>query len=279
MSANQGSFLSNLFSGGNTGFGTKLKLFIMQLYNKFYENGGFKSKRNILFFLLVAWGYYVFLKERGALPFKRKLAGKHVYLTGAGSGLGRLMAIKMARMGAKLSISDINERGLDETVELIKKVDKDAQVKAMKLDVSSKQEIQKSADLARAAFGDVDIVINNAGIVQGKRLLECSDEMISKVLTVNMESHFWIVKQFLPAMMRKNQGHIVSIASMAGVGGQPLMTDYCASKFGAIGMMEALRLELKREGKKIKCLTVCPFYINTGMFDGVNTGSFFGFLN
>jgi all-trans-retinol dehydrogenase (NAD+) len=94
-----------------------------------------------------------------------------------------------------------------------------------------------------------------------------------------MESHFWIVKEFLPAMIKKNQGMIVSIASMAGTAGQPLMTDYCASKFGAIGMMDALRLELKRENKNVKCLTVCPFYINTGMFDGVDTGAFFGFLD
>lgn len=109
--------------------------------------------------------------------------------------------------------------------------------------------------------------------------MDTSDELTSKVLIVNMESHFWIVKEFLPAMIKKNQGMIVSIASMAGTAGQPLMTDYCASKFGAIGMMDALRLELKRENKNVKCLTVCPFYINTGMFDGVDTGAFFGFLD
>ena len=61
--------------------------------------------------------------------------------------------------------------------------------------------------------------------------------------------------------------------------GQPYMIDYCASKFGAVGMMEALRLELKRDNKNIKCLTICPFYINTGMFDGVSTGSFYSLLD
>jgi NADP-dependent 3-hydroxy acid dehydrogenase YdfG len=88
-------------------------------------------------------------------------------LTGAGSGLGRLMSIKMARMGVKLSISDVNEAGLKETLELIKKSCPEAMnnVHIFKLDVSSKEEIRRSAEISRNKFGDVDIIINNAGIV------------------------------------------------------------------------------------------------------------------
>ena len=96
---------------------------------------------------------------------------------------------------------------------------------------------------------------------------------------MNAESHFWIVKEFLPAMIAKNRGHIVSIASLAGLGGQCQMTDYCASKHAAVGFMDALRMELKNDNKNIKCLTVCPFYINTGMFDGVTTGAFLSILS
>lgn len=94
-------------------------------------------------------------------------------------------------------------------------------------------------------FGDVEILINNAGIVQGKLLHEMNEGMASKTMIVNAESHFWLCRDVLPAMMTKNEGHIVSIASVAGLEGLAGMTDYCASKFAAYGFQESLRIELK----------------------------------
>lgn len=103
--------------------------------------------------------------------------------------------------------------------------------------------------------------------------------MLHKTLVVNTESHFWLVKEFIGPMMQKNSGHVVSIASVAGTTGCPEMTDYCASKFGALGMMEALRLEFKREKINIKTTTICPYFINTGMFDGVTTSLVYPLLD
>jgi len=81
-----------------------------------------------------------------------------------------------------------------------------------------------------------------------------------------------IIKAFLPDMIKKDRGHLVSIASLAGLGGIPKLTDYCASKFAAVGLMEALYIELHSEGRKnIHCTTICPYFINTGMFNGAHS--------
>lgn len=89
-------------------------------------------------------------------------------------------------------------------------------------------------------------MINNAGIVSGKKVLEVDDKSIERTMMVNTASHGYTVKQFLPKMLEKNKGHIVTIASCAGIVGVCGLTDYCASKFGAFGFDEALRMELRK---------------------------------
>jgi all-trans-retinol dehydrogenase (NAD+) len=88
---------------------------------------------------------------------------------------------------------------------------------------------------------------------------------------VNALALFWTVRAFLPAMIERGRGHVVTIASAAGLGGTSRLTDYCASKFAAVGFDESLRLELKRLGHPIRTTVVCPWYIDTGMFRGVKT--------
>jgi len=95
--------------------------------------------------------------------------------------------------------------------------------------------------------------------------------MIEKTIAVNTISHHYTVREFLPGMLEKNKGHIVTIASIAGHFGVNGLADYCASKFGAVGFDESLRMELKSLKSNIKTTCICPFYINTGMFDGVKT--------
>lgn len=122
-------------------------------------------------------------------------------------------------------------------------------------------------------------MINNAGLVQGKTALEMSEVEANKTMVVNAESHFWTVKEFLPSMVQRNSGHVVSIASMAGKVGQVGLSDYCASKFAAYGFNECLRLEMKAMGKRIPCTTICPSYINTGMFAGIQCPPLLPLLN
>ena len=135
------------------------------------------------------------------------------------------------------------------------------------------------AQETKQKMGDVDILVNNAGIVQGKKFWELDEQLIHKTMVVNCESHFWLIKEFIGPMMQKNSGHIVSIVSVAGMAGCPEMTDYCASKFGALGLMESLRIELKREGLNIKTTSICPMFINTGMFQGVKGSKIYPILD
>jgi all-trans-retinol dehydrogenase (NAD+) len=128
-------------------------------------------------------------------------------------------------------------------------------------------------------FGPVDILINNAGIVQGKQITDMNEKMARLSLVVNCESHIWLIREFIHDMEEKNEGQIVCVASMAGLAGNAYMTDYCASKFGAVGLNESLRIEMKYKRKNITVTTVCPYIINTGMFDGASASLIFPFLD
>ncbi|UMM11298.1 hypothetical protein L5515_000652 [Caenorhabditis briggsae] len=145
------------------------------------------------------------------------------------------------------------------------------EAKAYTVDLSDYKEINRTADLVKKEVGKVDILINNAGIVTGKKLLQCPDELMIKTMAVNTNALFFTTKNFLPAMLEQNKGHIVTIASMAGKCGVAGLVDYCASKHGAVGFNDSLASELYSLKKDVKTTVVCPIYINTGMFDGAQT--------
>lgn len=144
-------------------------------------------------------------------------------------------------------------------------------ITTFKCDVSDKESVTAAANIARQANGEVTLLINNAGIVSGKGILENSDFMMRKTLEVNTLAHLYTIREFLPQMILQKKGHIVSIASVAGLTASPGMADYSASKFGAVAIDECLRNELKKLGhyKYIKTTCINPFFINTGMFEGV----------
>ncbi|KAJ8277655.1 hypothetical protein GJAV_G00078140 [Gymnothorax javanicus] len=206
------------------------------------------------------------------LPTRRKcVAGEIVLITGAGSGIGRLMALEFSSMAVTLVLWDINQEGNEETARLAKEKGA-SEVYTYTCDCSKKTEIYRVADQVKREVGDVGILINNAGIVTGKKFMDASDSLVEKTMEVNAIAHFWTYKAFLPAMMASNHGHLVSIASSAGLIGVNGLADYCASKFAAVGFAESVALELLATGKDgIKTTIVCPFVIDTGMFDGCNS--------
>ena len=120
-------------------------------------------------------------------------------------------------------------------------------------------------------MGGVDILFNNAGIVSGKPFLECSDNEIERSLAINLTAHIWTIRAFLPGMIEQGAGHLVTIASAAGIVGVAGLADYSASKFACFGLDEALRSEFRKRRQRIHTTVVCPYYINTGMFAGVKT--------
>uniref|UniRef100_A0A3B3SFF7 Short chain dehydrogenase/reductase family 16C, member 5b n=2 Tax=Paramormyrops kingsleyae TaxID=1676925 RepID=A0A3B3SFF7_9TELE len=216
--------------------------------------------------------YYIEAFVKLFIPTRKKsVAGETVLITGAGSGIGRLIALQFASMGVTLVLWDINKEGNKETAKLVK--EKGAKrVHTYICDCSEKDEVYRVSDQVKREVGDVSILINNAGIVTGKKFMDAPDNLIIKTVEVNTMAHFWTYKAFLPAMVANNHGHLVSIASSAGLIGVNGLADYCASKFAAVGFAESVALELLATGKSgVKTTIVCPFFINTGMFDGCDT--------
>lgn len=198
------------------------------------------------------------------IPAKRKsVSGDIVLITGSGSGIGRLTALEFAKLQSILVLWDINKDGIEETAEECKKLG--AKAFTYVVDCSKRSEIYAAAEKVKTSIGDVDILINNAGVVFGVEFLELQDHQIEKTFEVNILAHFWTTKSFLPAMMKKNRGHIATVASVCGHLGLTYLVDYCASKFGAVGFHECMTVELASLGKDgIKTSCLCPVFVNTG---------------
>ena len=199
-----------------------------------------------------------------------EIAGKNVVITGGARGMGRLMAVKMARLGGRVVVYDVVIEALEAVVDEITAAGGAAY--AYVCNVSNRREVYRIAGEVKARVGPVDIVVNNAGIISGRRLLEIPDERIEAVFGVNVLALYWVTKAFLPEMIERNSGHIVTMASAAGLLGVDRQTDYSASKHATIGFTESLRAELKRAGHTgIKTTIVEPFYVDTGMVKGVKS--------
>ncbi|MBW3562107.1 MAG: SDR family oxidoreductase [Actinobacteria bacterium] len=199
-----------------------------------------------------------------------QIAGSTVLITGGASGLGELMGLGMARLGADVVLWDIAADRLETVGQDIKQAT-GREVHTFEVDVTDRDLVYATADRVREVVGDVDIVINNAGVVSGKPLLELDDDAIRKTFEVNALALYWVTKAFLPAMVEHNRGHVVTIASAAGWVSTAGQTDYSASKRAAVGFDESLRQELRQTAPRVRTTVVCPYYIDTGMFEGVTS--------
>ncbi|ELU06142.1 hypothetical protein CAPTEDRAFT_137084 [Capitella teleta] len=208
--------------------------------------------------------YFEALFRKIVPPSKKSVRGKVVVITGGAGGLGRCLALKFAGLGAKVAVWDINKSLNENTAMNISSLG--GKAKAIVCDVTDRQSVRNAASLTRSELGEVDIIVNNAGIMPCRRLLDLSEEEIKRTININTTSHFWTVREFLPHMLAQNEGHIVTVASMASKAGIPLLTDYCASKHGAYGFAEAVKAEMHMLGSKnIHNTTICPMQINTNL--------------
>ncbi|HSV96066.1 MAG TPA: SDR family oxidoreductase [Spirochaetota bacterium] len=195
------------------------------------------------------------------------LANKTVLITGAATGIGRLMAINFARERCALILVDINRKLLEETEREL--ITLKAKVATHVCDISDRKEVDRMVKIILRQSNPVDILVNNAGIVTGKPFLELSFDEIKRTMDINFLGMALFTKHFLPGMVERNNGHVVNIASSAGLLGMPRMSDYCASKFADVGFSESLRLEMLKYGHTgVKITCVCPYVIETGMFKG-----------
>jgi all-trans-retinol dehydrogenase (NAD+) len=194
-----------------------------------------------------------------------------VLITGGASGIGRLMALGFAARGATVVVVDRNGEG----ARIVAKEMKAATSRphhAVEVDITDREAVYAAAAQIQTDVGDVDVVVNNAGIVSGcGSLVETPDEQIQKTFEVNTLALFWVTKAFLPAMIRNGAGHIVTIGSASGLVGVAGLVDYAASKHAAIGFDESLRMELAEQAPGVRTTIVNPYFIDTGMFDGVRS--------
>jgi short-subunit dehydrogenase len=198
----------------------------------------------------------------------KKMKGKTVLITGGASGIGKIMARLFLERKANVIIWDMNSLKIDET---ILELESKGTIVGFVVDVSNVHQIQDTAVKVKQEIGVVDVLINNAGIVAGKYFHEHTTVDILKTMEVNANAPMLIVKEFLNDMLLKNAGHICNIASSGGLISNPKMSVYAASKWSLIGWSDSLRLEMKLLKKNIHITTIMPYYINTGMFDGVQS--------
>ncbi|WP_120003187.1 SDR family oxidoreductase [Nesterenkonia muleiensis] len=193
------------------------------------------------------------------------LQNRKVLVTGGARGIGRLLALGAAHRGARVAIWDIDAAAAERVSREIHRTG--AAAEAFGVDVADRTAVKAAAQ----STGEIDVLINNAGVVTGKKLLEAQEDEIERTFQVNVHSLYWVTRAFLGGMVERGHGTVVTVASAAGLVGVARQTDYSASKFAAFGFAESLRAELAKDSTGVNSLVVCPSYTSTGMFDGVRT--------
>ncbi|OBK73614.1 SDR family oxidoreductase [Mycobacterium sp. 1274761.0] len=189
---------------------------------------------------------------------------KVAVVTGAGSGIGRALAIELARRGRRLAISDINEDGLSETAETIASTS--AKPHSELLDVSDRYDMRTYASSVAEHYGVIHEVYNNAGVAGGAvPVIDCEYETYEKIFAINLWGVINGTKEFLPYLIESGDGHVVNISSLNGLMAQASMSGYCTSKFAVRGFTESLRAEMLAAGFPVKVTVVHPGGIATNI--------------
>lgn len=198
----------------------------------------------------------------------KDVKGRIVVITGAAMGMGRLLSIKFAQDGARLVLIDVNKDALDKTAAELRKMG--VEVFTYICDITDRKKVYEMAADVHKKIGKIDVLVNNAGVVWGAPFVESDDEKLFKTIDVNVNAVMWMMKAFLPDLCEKKSGHVINLASAAGLMGVVNLAAYSASKFAVVGMTEAIRQETKKMGlKDVKFTIVCPSFVATGMFEGV----------
>jgi 3-oxoacyl-[acyl-carrier protein] reductase len=196
-----------------------------------------------------------------------RLNNKTAIVTGARRGMGRAIALAMAREGANVVVSDISQEDCQKVVDEIEKLGRKGL--ALKCDVSSSNDVENMVKKTVAEFGRVDILVNNAGILTFKPFLELTDEDWDRTLNVNLKGQFLCARAAARVMAKNKWGRIINIASISSGGcgiAFPLIAHYTASKGGVVALTEALALELTSQGINVNA--ICPGAIDTDMAKG-----------
>lgn len=210
------------------------------------------------------------------------IKGTNVLITGGASGIGRIMGrICLEKGASNLIVWDINQANIDKTEAELSDVKpaeagvSKGQIHSYIVNVSDPQAIKSAYEKVKSEVGEVDILVNCAGIVRGNNTFDKQTvQDIDLTMDINANAPMYVALSVLPDMLRRDKGHICNIASAAGMLGVPKLSVYCASKWAVIGWTESMRVELKQARSHVRVTSVAPYFINTGMFDGVNSKVF-----
>ncbi len=194
------------------------------------------------------------------------LKGKVAIVTGSGRGIGKSIALELAKQGCKVVVTSRTKKEIDETV---KEISYDAL--GIISDVSDYNSVKKIVGETIKKFGKIDILVNNAGLAVRKHFSQTEKEEWDKMVDVNLKGAFNFTKEVLPIMLIQKSGWIINISSGAGKTGIPGLSVYSATKFGLIGFTEALAQEVENDGVKVYC--VCPGSTDTKMYRDLFPGS------
>lgn len=210
------------------------------------------------------------------------IKGTNVLITGGASGIGRIMGrICLEKGASNLIVWDINQANIDKTEAELSDVKpaeagvSKGQIHSYIVNVSDPQAIKSAYEKVKSEVGEVDILVNCAGIVRGNNTFDKQTvQDIDLTMDINANAPMYVALAVLPDMLHRDRGHICNIASAAGMLGVPKLSVYCASKWAVIGWTESMRVELKQARSHVRVTSVAPYFINTGMFDGVNSKVF-----
>jgi len=191
----------------------------------------------------------------------RSLNGRVAVITGAGSGMGRSMALRLAEDDAKIAIWDINGAGARETAQMVR--DAGGTAIGITADCSDRDAIKAAADHTRAELGNIAILVNKAGIAPFDDFLTISPELLERVFRINMFGPFWVTQECVPDMIEAKWGRIINITSSSVQSGSELQAHYTSSKGGLLGLTKCLAQALGQHG--ITANMIPPGSIDTPM--------------
>lgn len=192
-----------------------------------------------------------------------RLADKVAVITGAGRGIGRAIALRLARDGADVLVSDIDPASAEETAAEVRALGRKAS--SLAVDVSKRGDTEAMAQRALADLGRIDILVNNAGIVQVKPWLELTDEDFDRMYSVNVKGVFFASQAVAPHLMAQKSGRIINLASLAAKLGRPPFLHYSSSKAAVVNVTRGMALSLAPYN--VTCNSVCPGIVDTKMWE------------
>ncbi|WP_210366591.1 3-ketoacyl-ACP reductase [Bacillus sp. REN3] len=181
------------------------------------------------------------------------LKGKTALITGAGRGIGRAVAIELAKEGVHIGMIGRTSENLEKAAAELAQYD--VNVAGAVADISNMESVQYGVDHLIEELGPIDILINNAGIAKFGGFLDLEPEEWEKIIQVNLMGTYYVTRAVLPGMIERKTGDIINVSSTAGQKGAPVTSAYSASKFGVLGLTESLMLEVRKHNIRVTALT------------------------